>query len=89
MLCGMTVNLDDYEEFVFTEPTWGRLWRRSPRPEDDAIPGEWHILTDILAVKGSTVEDIEAGRATHVQTLCKKAFFKSMVEGVVDFLSRD
>jgi hypothetical protein len=52
----MTLNLDDYDEYVFHLPTWGRLKRKSPRPEDDQTPGEWHVLTDLVAHKGRDPE---------------------------------
>lgn len=77
-------NLDDFSEFVFIKPTWGRLKRRSPRPEDDQIPGEWHILTELLSPKGTTLEEAEEGKVAQVKTLCGRYFFRGGVEGVIE-----
>lgn len=72
------LNLDAYSEFVFTEPTWGRLKSRSQRPEDDGIPGEWHVLTEIVAHKES---DPVAGGAFAVKSLCERYYYRGMIDG--------
>lgn len=67
----MTLNLDDYDEYVFHLPTWGRLKRKSPRPEDDRTPGEWHVLADLVAHKGRDPEQDPDATVGYI-TICNE-----------------